>query len=193
MEKTLQQLERSTSKKTITEGGFESLEIGQRKNAVISVLLNMGVNIVSPNVKNVITVRSASNLDEVEEAESIALDGTHVLIRIKFSGNNIESVKVPPHSEWENRFKSIATRDEVFKLFANILVSDPKAYVRNISADSHQIKLNEITEGDRRLLKKYDAWEMNRDNKMGYWHFRLEFSNDILEKIIVQHSPEELP
>lgn len=191
MEKTLQQLERSISKKTITEGRFESLEIGQGKNAVISELLNMGVNVVSPNVKNVITVTSASNLDKVEGAESIALDGAHVLIRIKFSGNNIESVKVPPHSEWENRFKSIATRDEVFKLFANVLASDPKAYVRNIAVDAHQIKLNEITEGDRRLLKKYDAWEMNRDNKMGYWYFRLEFNNDFLERVIVRHSPDK--
>lgn len=193
MKEALQRLERLITKETITEGGFEVLKIGQKKSTTVSALLDMGVIVVSPNVKNVITVTNPSDLEKVWGSESIALDGYRVALRIKFVGNDIEDVKVPPHSEWEKRFESIATREDVFKLLDSVLRSDPKAYVRNLATDTHQIRLSEMTDDDWRLLEKYDAWEMGRVNEAGYWNFYLEFSNGVLEKIDTMHSPVELP
>lgn len=193
MKEALQRLERLITEETITEGEFEALKIGQKKSVTVSALSDMGVIVVSPNVKNVITVTNPSDLEKVWGSESITLDGTRVALRIKFVGDDIEDVKVPPHSEWEKRFESIATREDVFKLLDNVLRSDLKAYVRNLAVDTHQIRLSEMTDDDRRLLKKYDAWGMNRDNDAGYWHFRLEFDSDVLTKINMKHSPVELP
>jgi len=193
MKEALQRLERLITKETITEGEFEALKIGQKKSVTVSALLDMGVIAVRPNVKNVITVTNPSDLEKVWSSESITLDGNRVALRIKFVGDDIESAKVPPHSEWEKRFQSITTREGVFKLLEDVLRSDPKAYVRNLATDTHQIRLNKITDDDWRLLEKYDAWDMGRENEAGYWHFYLEFSNDVLEKINTQHSPVELP
>ncbi|VAW78397.1 hypothetical protein MNBD_GAMMA13-954 [hydrothermal vent metagenome] len=193
MREELLGLERLITDKTITEGGFEALKIGQKKSVTVSALLDMGVIVVSPNVKNVITVTNPSDLEKVRGSESITLDGPRVALRIKFAGDAVEYINAPPHTDWEEKVKPIKTKEGVFKLLGDVLRSDPKMYVRNLATDTHQIRLSEMTDDDRQLLEKYDAWGMNRDNDAGYWHFHLEFDNDVLTKINMKHSPVELP
>lgn len=191
MKEALQSAERSISKETITKGEFGALKIGQKKSEVLSSLVSMGVSQVFPDVMNVMTITRASDLGGISDADSLVLN--EGVVWISFKGNIVQQIKAPPHSELERQFGALKTRDEVFKVLADILSSDPKAYVRNLGSDARWVKLGDIAAEDMALLKKYDAWKASFSNSNGYWHSQLGFSDDLLKEIIVQHAPGELP
>lgn len=191
MKEALQGLERSIKKETITEGGFGALKIGQQKSEVISSLQRTGVSQIFPDVSNIITITQASELGKISDANSLVL--SEGVVWVSFKGNDVQQIKAPPHSELQRQFGPLKTRAEVFKVLADILNSDSKAYVRNLGSEARWVKLGDITDDDSRLLKKYDSWKASFSNSNGYWHLQLEFSNDLLKEIIVQHAPGELP
>ena len=191
MKAVLQVAERSISKETITKGRFGALRVGQKKIEVIAALQNMGVSQIFPDVSNVVTIIRASDLGKISDADSLVLN--EGIVWISFKGNNVQQIKAPPHSKLEHQFGLLNTRDQVFKVLADILNSDPKAYVRNLGSNTRWVKLSDIAVEDMLLLKKYDDWKTSFSNSNGYWHSQLKFSNDLLKEIIVQHAPGELP
>jgi len=191
MRAALQLLEDSIQENVLTEGEFETLSVGEKKRHVIVSLRDMGIDHVFPEEKDVLTVTKASDLYKITESSSLVLGAGSVWV--SFEGDRVSAVRTAPQSEWERRTKKLSTRDEVFAFLADVLDSDKKAFVRNHSADSRWVKLDNSDDEGMQLLDRLDAWEMSRSNNDGYWHFRLEFDNDSLQKIIVKHSPQELP
>jgi len=191
MKEKMQNSARSIKKVSITEGEFKELIIDQRKIIAISSLRKVGVSQIFPDVSKVITITKASELGKISNANSLVLNEGAAWV--SFNNNDVDQIKVLPHSKLERLFGSLKTRSEVMNVFASILNSDPKAYVRNLAFDSRWVNITSLTDEDSLLLKKYDSWEGSFSNSDGYWHLQLEFHNDRLKEIIVQHAPDELP
>ena len=186
------ELQHLIKEEVITEGSFRELNIGKDKHSVLISLQNMGIIHVNAQTRDVITVIQASNLDELKYAKSVRIDGSAVMIGVLFSGDNIEKIVAPPHTEWERIVRKLNTRDDVFYLFSEILNSDPKAYARNIGFELGWATLDPISDRDRIKLDDHDLWTANFHDD-GYWHIKLEFDKNLLQEIIVMYSPVELP
>lgn len=179
--------------KTITSGDFRGILIGQIKQQSLSQLQKLGIDVVIPRVRDQIVVRNSDSVHLLTNAEGIIWFPGYV--RIDFSEDQVRARSVGKNLplDLKSRLNAANSREEVLKIFADVLDANPKAEIGNYAPGSHWIKLRELSRADWHLLTKYDAWEFNYHDEQGFWHLRLEFAADNLSKIVVQHSLVELP
>ena len=177
----------------ILEGEFWGIKIGFSKGEVIDRLQALHVEAVMPQENEKIIVTQPEDLEKLATAEGIIWFPGDV--RIRFVEDAVVDRQILLSNEnWAIPLRKATTRSEVFAILRDALASDKGIKIGNYSPDIRWILVAKITQGDRALLEKYDAWTLNHGDPLTkFWHVRLRFSDGRLLKIETISSSTEFP
>lgn len=189
MREQLKEAAKVITKRTIVEGEFWGMHIGDPKGHVLETLIRRGVQDITPLLLRFLKAHTIGELDGLRDAESLVI-GEKYVATIRFNGDRIKEVLVDSAYPWKRELEATKTRGQMFAVLANILEQEDTVVSANLLGPD-TIMLASLDEDERKLLMTYDAWELSQDDSNGHWVMRLEFGDDLLAKIIVRHSPFE--
>jgi len=175
--------------RTIVEGAFWGMHIGEPKRSILQGLIQRRVQDITPLPLHFVKAHTIRELERFRDAKSLVLGEKYVAF-IRFNGDRVKEALVFADYPWKQELEAAKTRDKMFAVLAKILEQQDTVVWGNLLGPD-TIMLAELSEDDWSVLEKYDAWELSHNDADGYWHLRLEFSNNLLVKIVVRHSPFE--
>lgn len=190
-EEAAMELEKLATTKVITEGSFRVLTIGDSKNQVLVALRKMGATRIDVGLGEQMAVKRAEDLSKLREAEGIIIGAGDVTIT--FDGNDVRRITVAPvFQEWNTLLHGVRTRQEAFRVLAQILDQSKDVEIRALAVDADQVWINFITPESQALLDKYDHWSIAHDAEDRFLHMDLDFAHGTLRRISALESPAAL-
>lgn len=183
--------EKLATTKEITEGTFRALTIGDSKNQVLVALRKMGATRIEIGLGEQVAVTRAEDLSKLREAGGIIIGAGDVTII--FDGNDVRRITVAPvFPEWNTLLHGVRTRQETFRVLAQILEQSKDVEMRALPVDADHVWIDFITPESQALLDKYDHWSIAHDAEDMFLHMDLDFTHGSLRRISVLESPAAL-
>ncbi len=182
--------------RTITTGGFETLEIGMTKEQVAAKLVKQGVYGVVPYLNQNIVVLGVSDIEDLYDKKSVpgicVNDNSGFSIQIGFdlvdrAGAKYISI---PAREFTEEIVSLSTRQDVLLFIGRLMAHNSNLVAANCILDEKEILLtgsDSVIEG----LNRYDSWFYSIPSS--YSNAVLRFSSGVLVKIEYRWRPFEVP
>jgi hypothetical protein len=182
--------------KTVENGKFKFLEIGNSKDEVIKKTTAAGITDLLPSLESIISIKKGEmdKFELISKSPGIEItDNKGFSIQLSFKEDAIYDINysVPARKVEGQYFKNGMSRDEALGAIKKIVSLNPHIEIFNFLPNSRWISLNSIDEDDMKYLHKYDVWTFHGVGE--YSNYKLVFKNDVLAKIIYEWSPFELP
>ena len=158
--------------KTIEEGSYYILKVGDTKSNVLEKLTNNGVVEIRAGVADVYSVRK-SNIEDFERLKNsrgiVFMDHKGIFSRLHFEGNKVSYVflSLKSKSLGFDYFHEGQSRKDVFEKGLVALNETDGLVAHNIQPDNHWLNLSSITDRDKTELEEYDAWVFYGLNDLG--------------------------
>lgn len=182
--------------RTIEEGTFNFLTIGDSKEEVIEKVSKEGISHIIPTLENQISIGwdQRSSIGEFKECPGVVISGEKGLaITIAFAGDALSEIRssVAARDYAGRYFRVGISRSETFEIALEVFLRDMGWRMSTYLPTSRWVRLRDLGKEDRDYLLRFDAWGFH--GLAEYSRYYVIFKNGRLAKVKYLWSPLESP
>lgn len=174
---------------------YNGIELGMKKQEVINILKQIGVQAVLPSLNKeiIISGNNVSDIPLLDGAPGICVSNTSegISLQVTFYDDGKIANALYGSSRKFNNFSGFVTFDSFVSQLQTLLLGEPKTIAYACIPENSWIRIPILSAKDAQHLERYDLWLF--DEPGTYSRVRLRFINQHLSIIEYRKQKTELP